>query len=77
MRGERTLVDALATPRLQRAIGVIYRPETEWQSHYFLARPAQQFDAIVHLDRTSAVKPLDGREPHPPGEPPETWPSGV
>ena len=77
MRGERALVDALARPRLQRAIGVIYRPETERQSHYFLARPAQQFDAIVHLDRTSAVKPLDGREPHPPGEPPETWPSGV
>jgi erythromycin esterase-like protein len=77
MRGERALVEALATPRLQRAIGVIYRPETERQSHYFLARPAQQFDAIVHLDRTSAVKPLDGCEPHPPGDPPETWPSGV
>ena len=56
MRGERALVDALATPRLQRAIGVIYRPETERQSHYFLARPARQFDAIVHLDRTSAVE---------------------
>jgi len=77
IRGERELVEALATPRLQRAIGVIYRPETERQSHYFLARPAQQFDAIVHLDRTSAVEPLDRREPHPPGEPPETWPSGV
>jgi len=37
----------------------------------------QQFDALVHLDRTRAVEPLDGREPHPPGEPPETWPSGV
>ena len=64
-------------PRLQRAIGVIYRPETERQSHYFLARPVQQFDALVHLDRTRAVEPLDRREPHPPGDPPETWPSGV
>ena len=58
-------------------IGVIYRPETERQSHYFMARPVQQFDALVHLDQTRAVEPLDGSEPHPPGEPPETWPSGV
>jgi erythromycin esterase-like protein len=77
MRGERALVAALATPRLQRAIGVIYRPETERQSHYFLARPAQQFDAIVHLDRTRAVSSLDAREPRGSGEAPETFPSGV
>jgi erythromycin esterase-like protein len=59
MRGERALVDALARPRLQRAIGVIYRPETERQSHYFRPGRPQQFDAIVHLDATSAVEPLD------------------
>ena len=64
-------------PRLQRAIGVIYRPETERKSHYFLARPVQQFDALVHLKRNRAVEPLDRREPHRPGDPPETWPSGV
>ena len=68
LRGSDELAQALGVPRLQRAIGVIYRPETERQSHYFLARPAQQFDALVHLDRTGAVEPLDGREPHPPGE---------
>ena len=77
LRGDACARPALDEPRLQRAIGVIYRPETERQSHYFLARPARQFDAIVHLDRTRAVEPLDRREPHPPGEPPETWPSGV
>jgi len=77
LRGSGELAQALAMPRLQRAIGVIYRPETERQSHYFMARPVQQFDALVHLDQTRAVEPLDGSEPHPPGEPPETWPSGV
>ena len=46
---------ALAAPRLQRAIGVIYRPETERQSHYFHARLPRQFDAIVHLDATRAL----------------------
>ena len=77
LRGSGALAEALGVPRLQRAIGVIYRPETERQSHYFRARPVQQFDAVVHLDRTRAVEPLDRREPHPPGDPPETWPSGV
>lgn len=38
--------------RLKRAIGVIYRPETERLSHYFHARLAEQFDAIIHLDET-------------------------
>jgi erythromycin esterase-like protein len=45
--------------RLERAIGVIYRPKTERHSHYFRARLADQFDAIVHIDRTTAVAPLD------------------
>jgi erythromycin esterase-like protein len=43
---------------LQRAIGVIYRPETERQSHYFQARLARQFDAIVYFDQSRAVEPL-------------------
>ncbi len=51
--------DALAVPRLQRAIGVIYRPETERQSHYVTARLADQFDAVIHLDHTQAVTPLE------------------
>ena len=49
---------ALGAPRLERAVGVIYRPETERQSHYFRARLADQFDAVIHLDRTRAVTPL-------------------
>jgi erythromycin esterase-like protein len=68
-------LEELDEPRLQRAIGVIYRPETERQSHYFLAKVRDQFDALVHLDETSAVEPLEVRsEPGP--EPPETYPSG-
>ncbi len=67
---------ALREPRLERAIGVIYRPETERQSHYFFARLPVQFDALVHIDRTRAVDPL-AREAEPQdGEVPETWPSG-
>jgi erythromycin esterase-like protein len=64
--------------RLERAIGVIYRPETERQSHYFQAEMARQFDAVVHLDRTQALWPLD-RDPGwiPEGEAPETYPFGV
>jgi len=48
----------LGEPRLERAIGVVYRPETERQSHYFLARLSRQFDAAVFFDTTSAVRPL-------------------
>jgi erythromycin esterase-like protein len=64
--------------RLERAIGVVYRPETERQSHYFEAEMARQFDAVVHLDRTRALWPLD-RDPGwvPEGEAPETYPFGV
>jgi erythromycin esterase-like protein len=53
----------LRRPLLQRAIGVIYLPRTERQSHYFEARLAQQFDAIIHLDHTRAVEPLGTRVP--------------
>lgn len=49
----------LHIPRLQRAIGVIYRPETERMSHYFFTRLPYQFDSIIHLDETTAVQPLD------------------
>jgi len=44
---------------LERAIGVIYRPETERRSHYFDVRIAKQFDMVIHIDRTSALVPLD------------------
>lgn len=50
---------ALTPARLERAIGVIYRPETERFSHYFRARLPDQFDAIIHIDATHALEPLE------------------
>jgi len=67
----------LREPMLERAIGVIYRPETEFASHYFQARLADQFDAIVHFDQTRAVEPLEPAAEWGVGEPAETFPSGV
>jgi erythromycin esterase-like protein len=58
LRNNEVLAEALSDARLQRAIGVIYAPATERQSHYFHARVAEQFDALIHLDRTSALQPL-------------------
>jgi erythromycin esterase-like protein len=49
----------LSGEHLQRMIGVIYRPETERMSHYVPARPAEQFDALVHVDVTHALRPLE------------------
>ena len=69
--------DALRSPRLERAIGVIYRPETERQSHYFDALLASQFDAVVHWDVTRALEPLERNAQWDRGEPPETYPSGI
>jgi erythromycin esterase-like protein/predicted phosphoribosyltransferase len=68
---------ALRPPRLQRAIGVIYRPETERQSHYFRARVADQFDAVIHVDDTRAVEPLERTAAWERGEVPETYPFAV
>jgi erythromycin esterase-like protein/predicted phosphoribosyltransferase len=67
----------LRDPRLERAIGVIYRPETERQSHYFQARLAEQFDAVLHFDKTRAVQPLESTEEWEAGELPETFPFAV
>jgi erythromycin esterase-like protein len=68
---------ALRTPRLQRAIGVIYRPQTERQSHYYLAALAQQFDHVLHFDDTRAVKPLELTAGWHAGELPEAYPTGL
>jgi erythromycin esterase-like protein len=62
---------------LERAIGVIYRPETEFASHYFTARLADQFDAILHFDHTRAVEPLERSSGWETGEVEETFPSGL
>jgi erythromycin esterase-like protein len=68
---------ALMTPRLERAIGVIYRPDTERQSHYFQASLSSQFNAVVHFDHTAAVRPLELSAQWTLPEVPETFPTGV
>jgi len=74
--GRDDLRRALADTRLERAIGVIYRPETERQSHYFDAVLADQFDAVVWFEETRAVTPLDdGVGAHGAGD--DTFPFGV
>ncbi|MCV7439678.1 erythromycin esterase family protein [Mycobacterium seoulense] len=69
--------EPLGAVRLGRAIGVIYRPETERQSHYFHVRPADQFDAMIHIDRSRALEPLEVTSVWVAGETPETYPSGL
>lgn len=71
------LYDALMEDRLERAIGVLYLPRTERQSHYFSAQLPRQFDALIHIDRTDAVQPLDPTSGWHTGEPPETYPEGL
>jgi erythromycin esterase-like protein len=68
---------ALRQPMLERAIGVIYLPETERVSHYFHARLTDQFDAVLHFDETRAVEPLERTGEWDVGEVPETFPSGM
>jgi erythromycin esterase-like protein len=67
----------LMEQRLQRAIGVLYLPRSERQSHYFHAQLPQQFDAMLHFDTTSAVEPLEAVSRPTGGEAPETYPAGV
>ena len=68
------LRQSLLGPRLERFIGVIYRPETERMSHYAECLLPQQFDAYVWFDETSAVTPLPTRQT--PGGA-DTWPFGL
>ena len=77
LRDSAELQEALSGPREERAIGVIYRPETERLSHYFDARLPKQFDAVLHFDRTKAVQPLELSAEWDESEVPETYPSGV
>lgn len=77
MRDNERVKHALGEPLLERAIGVIYRPETERQSHYFHARISKQFDALIHIDETRAVEPLERTSEWEAGEAPETFPSGI
>lgn len=77
LRNDRHTADALREPMLERAIGVIYRPETERHSHYFRARLSDQFDAVIHFDETRAVEPLERTTEWEAGEVPETFPTGI
>ena len=72
-----TVAERLRAPRLERAIGVIYRPDTERQSHYFRARLPDQFDAVLHFDETRAIEPLETTAEWEAGEVPETFPFAV
>jgi erythromycin esterase-like protein/predicted phosphoribosyltransferase len=77
LRFDPDLASILAGPRLERAIGVIYAPETERRSHYFRARLPEQFDFVIHIDQTRAVEPLDRTETWEAEELAETFPSGL
>jgi erythromycin esterase-like protein len=77
LQNNRALRNALREPRLQRAIGVIYMPDSERQSHYFHTRLDQQFDAMIHIDETRALEPLDTGVHWSSPEAPETYPSGI
>lgn len=68
------LREALSQVMLGRAVGVVYRPETEFLSHYFQSELGQQFDAFVWFEETRAVTPLGAERPH---GAPETWPFGL
>ena len=72
-----TAMEGLRDPKLERAIGVIYLPETERMSHYFWARLRDQFDAVLHFDETRAVEPLERSAEWEAGEVRETFPFGV
>ena len=71
------LAQKLSRDRLERAIGVIYLPKSERVSHYFYARLARQFDAVIHFDETRAVEPLERTSEWEKGELPETYPSAL
>ena len=69
--------DALIGERLERAIGVIYLPETERASHYFGAALSRQFDFVIHFDETTALEPLERWAADESPEPAETFPTGM
>jgi erythromycin esterase-like protein len=71
------VIARLAQPRLERAIGVIYRPETERASHYFHAVLPHQFYAVLYYDHTRAVEPLERTGLWERGEVAETFPSAL
>lgn len=77
LRTDPELAAALAAPRLERAIGVLYLPGSERASHYFHAKLSAQFDFVLHVDETRAVEPLERTPLWEAGEMAETYPSGL
>ena len=77
LRIDLDLASALAGPHLERAIGVLYLPESERSSHYFHARLSGQFDYVLHFDDTRAVEPLEREALWIAGEVAETFPTGL
>lgn len=77
LRASPRLHALLEEQRLERAIGVVYLPESERVSHYFHASLSKQFDAVIHIDETRAIRPLERTVAHHEGEVPETYPSGI
>lgn len=77
LRTDRQLAALVSPARLERAIGVIYVPETERRSHYFHTRLADQFDYVLHFDHTRAVEPLERTAAWEAGEVAETFPTGL
>jgi erythromycin esterase-like protein len=75
--GSSPVREVLEHPRLQRAIGVIYRPETERQSHYYHVSLPAQFDAVLHYNVTRAVEPMERTGLWERGEAPETFPTAL
>jgi len=75
LKGRERIAPLLREPRLERAIGVIYLPRSERVSHYFHAQLSEQFDAVIHMDETRAVEPLERTAAWEAGEVPETYPS--
>lgn len=75
--GPKQLKEAMVGPLLERAIGVIYRPQTERQSHLFYAELSKQFDVVVHIDETRAVQPLDLKAWEVGPDVDETYPFGL
>ncbi|GAB3660843.1 erythromycin esterase family protein [Ramlibacter alkalitolerans] len=77
LRGNAALAELLQERRLERAIGVIYLPQSERVSHYFHTKLPAQFDAVIHIDGTHALQPLGAEPAWHVGEPAETYPSGL
>jgi erythromycin esterase-like protein len=77
LRAHNRATEGLRDSRLERAIGVIYRPGTERMSHYFTATLPEQFDALLHFDETRAVEPFERTAEWAKGELPETYPYAV